>query len=406
MESSREKAKRTMLYAALFVYIFGSSVVLNQNTTIQLRSDIFQRWYATNKLLEEGRNIYDSQNGVDTLRYAWGNASPLGGTNFYYPATLLLFTVPLALLPYPAAHMIWTMLTQLFFFAGVFFVVRLLRYPPTANQLAFLACILFGWIPYIQHMIWGQFNTIGMLFLALCLFALYQDHFGWAGVFFAGLTFKPHTTLLTFVFLLFWILFQEKRWRFILGFVVSSLLLWAFAEAFQPGWVFDFFRSLGGYESVSSALDQVWNPAQILSIVLVGGSMGVFLWKRHANFRSPAFAGCLILSLAVWALVVPVTGSFHLLPVSIAILFLLSHYFRWEPSHYSKLIWTLLSVYCIGWVGFVWGLSKPEWYGLHIRLSEATNNFALPLIIIFFAIPLLRWRDSSQEPVGCISANE
>jgi hypothetical protein len=399
MDSSSEKIKLVLLSVTLSLVMLGSAVVLNQNQIVQLRSDIFERWYATTKLIEEGRGVYDSRNGEETLRIAWGNTPPLRATNFYYPATLLVFTVPLALFPYPTAHLIWMVFAQLIFFVGLFFVVRLLRYPPQTSQLALLACLLFCWIPYLQHMIWGQFNSIGTFFLALCLFALFRNHFVWAGICCVGLTFKPHATLLAIVFLLMWIIFQEKRWRFIFGFLIASILLWVFAEALQPGWVVEFFRTLGGYESVSSALDKVWNPYQILTIVLVGGAICVFLWKRHASLTSSAFAGCLIISLAIWALVLPVTGSYHLLPLPIGVLFLLANYHRWRPNRYPILIWTFAAIFIFGWIGFVGGLLRPEWYGWHIRLSEFAYNFLLPLAMIFCAIPLIL----KKAPVGEIA---
>ena len=56
-------------------------------------------------LLTTGRSIYDWTNATDVAAVTgWPHLNQLG---YYYPAYLLLFTAPLAMMPYEVAHMLW-----------------------------------------------------------------------------------------------------------------------------------------------------------------------------------------------------------------------------------------------------------------------------------------------------------
>jgi hypothetical protein len=117
---------------------------------------------------------------------------------------MLIFTGPLALLPYPTAHFLWTIAVQLFYLLSIWLMMRLAQWPTTINHktIFLVLCTLF--LPNLQHTIWGQFNTIGVLSLVVVYLMLQQKRYIWAGIWAAGLTFKPHAYVLTLVFLMFW----------------------------------------------------------------------------------------------------------------------------------------------------------------------------------------------------------
>lgn len=381
-----EHNKLLVLILVCIIFSIGFAIVLNTNPFIRHKSDIFFRWYATTKLFSEGRNLYDSQNTQDVTMYVYGY---LLQTNFYYPAHLILFTGPLALLPYPAAHLIWTIAVQIFFIFSLLLSIRLVNWPKSINGITIvLAMSTIFFIPYLQHTIWGQFNTIGVLSLVLCYQALRNGRYGLAGVWAAGLTFKPHTTALTLLFLLIWALFERERWHFYLGFALSSLAMWATAEFFQPGWVLDFLATLGEYGTTHSVVDHIWNPHQIVATTLVLAALTLFLHNRRATAQSPAFIGCLSFSLALWSLLVPVIGMLHIVALPIAAVMILSDLEQSHPPLYTCALYSILLVYILGIVGFLWGLSSPDLYGKHIVWSELAYKITAPIIISLFALPL------------------
>lgn len=378
---------------ALFVIIFGlyfvgMAVTLNRVEFMRLKSDLYLRWYATVKLAEEGRNIYDPRNSQEVDQIVYGRDSGLS-SGFYYPASLLIMMRPLAALPYPAAHLIWTILVQALYLAALLTMSQFVRWPPTVNQqTVFITAVIFS-IPNIQHTIWGQFNTIGILSLALTYIALCRRRYGWAGLLAIGLTIKPQGQLLTLLFFLIWVACRRERWRFLPGFAAGGFFLWLVAEMMQPGWVFAFLASLDEYLPARSAVDMLWNPYQSVSLLLIAGTVALFFWKRQVAADSPTFAGVLVLSLAVWMLVVPIVGMFHVLILPLGIILLMAYYRQASPRHYRRGMITWVIIYLLGWVGFLIGLSQPDLYGSHILWSEFTYKVLLPLAAVAMSLPLV-----------------
>jgi len=380
-----EQKKLLVLALACILFSISFAVILNRNYSTLYRSDIFFRWYATEKLFSENRNLYDSQNEKEVTTFVYGSPRK---TNFYYPAHLIIFTGPLALLPYSTAHIVWTTTVQFFFIISVWLSMRLAGWPDSINKLTLFLVMAIFFIPSLQHTIWGQFNSIGLLSLVLCYQALRNRQYTLAGVLASGLTFKPHTTVLTLLFLLVWTIFKQERWGFYLGFLLAGLAMWASAEIFQPGWVCDFLAILGDYNPAQSVIDCVWNPHQALAGALVLASGVILAHNRRADAKSSAFAGCIALSLAVWSLVVPVIGMLHIIALPIAAVMVLSGLKRAYLTLYTPALYSMLLVYLLGIVGFFVGLSSPELYGMHIAWSELAYKITAPILITLFSVPL------------------
>jgi hypothetical protein len=384
-----DEQKKVLILAAVgLLFAVGLSLVVNRDPAARYRSDIYLRWYALEKLFSEDRNLYDPRTGEEVIGSVWGDRGVVEVTNFYYPAHVIILIGPLALLPYSAAHVIWTISGQVFYLVAVWYAMRLVGWPPSINQkTAFIvAAALF--LPQLQHTIWGQFNTIAVLSLVLAYSALRKGRFGLAGILTLGLTFKPHVTLLTLAFLFIWALFKRERWRFFAGFGLAALLTWAVAEFFQPGWVPDFWRSIGEYISTRSVVDAVWNPHQFVAVTLCLVVLVLFLRNRLASASSSGFAGCIVLSLAAWFLVVPVIGMMHVVILPVAVVLLLASLRIAHPRLYRYGLYGTIVIYLLGIVGFICGLLSPETYGRHIEWAEAAYKVAAPILLGLFSLPL------------------
>jgi hypothetical protein len=388
-----ERQKLIILAIIGSLIMVGFTFFLNKSVEFdRLYSDLFLRWYATTKLLDEGRNLYDPQNATEMWEIAFGH-NPWGyETNFFYPAHLLIFVAPLALLPYQAAHFIWTIMIQFFYMAGLLLAMRVYNWPSRSNTIAAFIGLAFLSLPYIFHTIWGQFNTIAMLGLVLTYLALRKERYALAGVLAVSLTFKPQNDLFVLVFLLFWSLWRRERWWFMAGFISTIALCWVFAEVLQPGWVFAFLDSLGNYTTILSAVDMIWNPGQIMSILLVLIGLGIFFWKRDAAPKSTTFMGCLILSMAVWALIVPIYGWIHSVLLMIAVVWIIPLWQKHLPSYGNYPILTFIFLYVLGWAGFFLGTLTG---GDQIDWVETAYKVLFPLSIFIFSVPLYLQKDSS-----------
>jgi len=388
--------KKLWILALMGIFFtLALSLTLNRVPFIRHKSDFFLRWHATVKLIEERRNLYDARNGEDISEIVYGGNLDYE-TNFYYPAFLIIFTAPLSLVSYPIAHIIWTTAVQLFYLIGIWLIIQEVGWPQKVNHITvlMLVCVLF--VPYFQHTIWGQFNTIGMLSLAMCWITLRRSKYGLAGALSTGMLIKPHSSVLVLVFLFIWVVAKKTRWYFLVGFSVTSFVLWLVPELIQPGWVFDFIKSLGGYVPTKSVLDQWWNPNQVLAVTLTLGAIFLFLRLRNTSIASPQFAACLGISLYVWALIVPIIGVFHILMFPITMIMLLSHLQHIYPRLYKVALSCFGAIYVLGWIGFIAGLPSADLYGMHIIWSEMAHKSALPVISILFSLPLLVSTNENQ----------
>ena len=118
MKRSEETKKVIILFLVGFGFSAIFSWVLTRQESILIRSDHFSRWYATRMLVIQQRSIYDPGNGREVVSLNPIPVDPIEGS-FFYPATLLVFTLPLVSLPYSVAHFIWVTLIQLFVLIGI-----------------------------------------------------------------------------------------------------------------------------------------------------------------------------------------------------------------------------------------------------------------------------------------------
>lgn len=388
LESKLGRQKLLILAVVVLFWVAGFSAVLNRVPSLRYKSDFFLRWYASEKYLTEGRNIYDFANGSEAQAIMYQGAPAPYLTNYYYPAPLLLVTAPLARLPYPTAHFIWTAVGQLLFLLAVAVLVWILKYPSNSNQVALLMVLLMLWIPYFQHAVWAQFNTIGMLSLALSYALLRQGRFGLAGAMAAGLLLKPHATALSLAFLIGYALFRPWRFRFVGGFAAACALLWGSGELLQPGWVADFFGSAGSYIPTYSLVDEIWNPYYSVTALLLILAVAVFIRNRQAPVDSVRFAAAAALSMSIWIMVVPITWTFHLVLLAIALPLLLSGYRRRFPRQHRRIVFFFVANFLLGWAAYIIGLVRPDWSVLHNFWGEASFRLVEPVALTLLGLPL------------------
>ncbi len=393
-----DSKKRLVLFVVCLLFFIALAAWLSAQGNILIRSDHFSRWYAVYKLLAEGRSLYDPRNGAEIVALNSIPTAPVEGS-FFYPAYLMLFIVPVARLPYPLAHFIWLVTIQLFLLLGLWLTARQTGWPERVSGFTVLIGLSVVFIPSLQHTIWGQFNTIGVISLALTYAALRAGRYGLAGVAAAGLTFKPQVMLLTLAGLLVWAALTRLRWRFYLGFGLSVLGLWAGAELLEPGWVPHFLAGVQAYAAYLhplSTFDQIWPTHGVLAGALGLGALALFVYNRRSAPATPQFLGCLALSLGVWWGAVPVLGMLHLVALPLALIFLFSGLRQTYPRLYRYGIPIFLILYGLGLAGFIGGLANPAWYGWHIRLAELAYKTAAVLTLIALAIPLCLKRQSVE----------
>ena len=387
----QEQQKRTLAMVVVLIACIGIAVTINRFETTRVHSDLFARWYASRHLITEGRNLYDPRNSTEVGAIAQ-NPRPTLEASFFYPAHLFLLTGPLALLPFPAANLIWMIVIQSFYMLSLWWFSDHAGWPTGSNGFALLLLASLIFIPEMQHTIFGQFNTIGLFTLVLSFRALQRKQYFAAGAWMLGLTIKPQGTLLAVAFLLGWALFRRERWPLIAGFAAASFGAWAVMQLILPGWVGDFLTQLRGYDDLSysllSVMDTIWNPSQIVAVVMVLGSLVLFWHNRLSEPDDPVFMACISLGILISSLVIPLIGMLHAVYFpALAVVLMGSLRKRW-PRWVRPTQFALIALYLFGLIGFIYGATDPSRYGLQIELSELSYKIMAPLVLSVIAVRL------------------
>jgi hypothetical protein len=254
----------------------------------------------------------------------------------------------------------------------------------------FLLLSIF-FIPNLQNTIWGQFNTVSVISLALAYLSLRAGRYGLAGICALGLTFKPQAMLFSLIFLLLWVVFDRRRWAFILGLGAAMLAAWALAEWLEPNWVGSFIYGVRGYNEFhhpTGTLGWMGAGGSLTYTALILGLLFLTFWNRKSEPGSVPFTSGLVLSLCVGWIVMPVLGMMTLVALPLALIWLFANLEKSRPALYRFALRAYLLLYGLGLAGFVYGLTKPELYGLHTQLSELAYKIAAPILTALLAIPL------------------
>lgn len=364
-----------LLYSVGLAYTFAVLLPTQRYT-----DDLYPRLYASQQLLAEGRSLYADANAAELVSIAgWPKADQL---RFYYPAYVVLFTLPLSLIPYEAARMAWTMAGLWSIWLGTVWAARALKPALSVNQLTLLLVLLTTSVPALQHTLNAQFNWLDLLGLVLILLAMRRENYVAAGLAAGLLLFKPQTTLLPLAFLLIWTASQRRRWFFWLGLSAVSLFLLGLAELAEPGWLLPFLQQLSRYEPIQSVVDTLWNPYQVVSGLLVLTALWVSLKVRQLPARHYQFNSALALTICVNYVVVPFYGMLHIVLVGLGLVLLVNGFrVQGGPVAATALWWAGNALLVIGLVAFGLTIALAGATGLQITIAELFYKTLLPLLL-------------------------
>jgi hypothetical protein len=389
LKNSPDRSKLVILALVGLLYSLSVAYLLPNLPTQLYANDFFKRWYASKMLLTSGRSLYDPTNASELVKITgWPYTYDL---HFYYPANLLFVTAPLALLPYRIAIFIWILFGLWCLWLSMIIFASLPTQSLSVNRLTLLLVLVTTSVPVLQHTIFAQFNTLGMLALALTYWALYQRNYLLAGIWAGGLLFKPQATLLPLLVLLLWSLLEWDRRSFWIGLLVISLFLWAVPELLEPNWVFTFRRSLANYQNltVSSVVDKIWNPYQVVSLGLGLITLWFTVRLRRYPASSPYFSALLAWTINLTALIMPLYAMMHMVLMGPVFVILLNGYTVRYPA-YAGWFWRgTIAVFIAGIAAFVIPLLLAGPTGLQVVGAEAVYRFTLPVLLALASLPLL-----------------
>ena len=262
-------------------------------------NDLIGRWYGTRAALHGG----DPYSPALT-RQIQAVADHDKSTAFDYPAQFAVLMVPLALLSWKTASVLYLGLVIPGLALAIWLCLRLVNPELSSRNLALITLGVFGSWPVVWALrIWQP----GLL-VAICVFGgcflLSRGRDLSAGILFALAMIKPQLVLPLLLALLLWTVLR-RRLSFLIAFAATSIALLALAVMLLPGWIPHWLASLHTYQSYCGKLPLEtllgWGASRIVAVALALGTV-CRRWTLRSDTGSPAVVGygvALLLALPV-----------------------------------------------------------------------------------------------------------
>lgn len=275
--------RKNLLLAALVLLALAGLTWTNYNFTQANPggNDFLPRYLGTRLFLTDRQNPYSEETTLAIQEGIYGR--PAGPRDdqalFAYPFYTALIFWPLSSIEdYSLSRAIWMTVLQIALVLTAVLGISLGRWRPQRTTLIAFLLFAIGWYHGARPLINGNAAILVALFIALGLWLLRAEEHAWAGLIFALSTIKPQMVSLLVPFLLIWAI-SHRRFRFVISFSLSMLLLMAVSFWLQPGWLIDNLRQVILYSSYTPP----GTPAGILaqwwpgSGQIVGWSLSLLL---------------------------------------------------------------------------------------------------------------------------------
>jgi hypothetical protein len=193
-------------------------------------TDLVAYWGAS-RLMWDGENPYDFAKLYDIqLDQGFRNEEPIVMWN---PPWLLVWLAPLSFLPFPAAVVVWMVVSGGLILLSASLVWLSLGESETVHNVGLAWVAAFAFVPCLFMLQMGQMSSLLILGLAGFFYFESRGQEYSAGTYLALTTIKPHVVYLVWVALLWWILTQ-RRWKSVAGILTVLLPSIALLAIFRP----------------------------------------------------------------------------------------------------------------------------------------------------------------------------
>ena len=295
--------RRVILVIAVVLALGALALTIGNGTEVGWGTvgsyDFVQYWGAA-RLVRQGNNPYDATAMLALQQeVGWPKAEPL---RFWNPPWTLIVTLPLALLPFGPATLLWVSLQTL---GTLTSGLLLWQYFAPENGHPLLGVLLaVGFFPCISATNMGQ---ISFWFLIGVVGFLWAERKGWdgaAGASLGVLMIKPHVTYLFWLGALWWAWRRDRRrvligWLGALGSASAVALLMApdvfvnYIAAYSDPPLVWHSATFGTWLRLGLGWELEW--LQFVPSLLGGLGLLAWLWLRRGPWHWEAMAGPLLL---------------------------------------------------------------------------------------------------------------
>lgn len=287
-------------------------------------SDLYPRWLGARELLRHGRNPYSAEITREIQQGYYGRPldvtradDPKDQQAFAYPVYVVFLMAPTADLSFGVVQQGFRWLLVGLAVVTVFVWLYVLRWNPRWEITAILVVLMLGAVPMVQGLKLQQLSLLVAGLLAGCAACLVSGWLALAGAVLALATIKPQLTLPLVLWLGVWAGSDwRSRWRFLLGFGISMLLLLGGAQIILPGWLPMFIAGLRPYHEYTQSQSVLTSLFGLVFGRLIGAacivSCALCVWRLR---RKPAcdadFGNSIGLILALTIVIIPMSSLYN-----------------------------------------------------------------------------------------------
>jgi Glycosyltransferase family 87 len=242
--------------AVLVVLVYGGLIAVLWRATNNpyLATDFIEYWTAA-RLNLTGQNAYDAAAVVavqhevraqldqslmtEALQRSHGfdfNKPTL----MYNPPWVLALVLPVGLLPYRVALMLWLIIIFLAVLICSESCWRLYGGSSSQRWVAWVLGLLF--LPTMSSMFYGQISPLMLLGAVAFMWAVKDGRWGRAGLAASLLALKPQVVYLFWLAFILWVV-QERRWRVLLIALAAGAVATAIPTTFNPSVLIQYVRA-------------------------------------------------------------------------------------------------------------------------------------------------------------------
>ncbi|HMB23243.1 MAG: glycosyltransferase family 87 protein, partial [Chloroflexota bacterium] len=296
----------------------------------------FRGYYAAARVLVSGGNPYDYHQVAPVLLRITGE---MGNNPYYYPPWFTWIFIPLIVLPFQLARMVWMAFNVGIWNLSLWKLGKILQWPPEGWRRYFLyvlATFLFARITW-------KYEQAGILVFSLLIaiiVAAESKQWIWFGCWMALLLIKPNITLIVVTGLSLWLI-RKHQWQPILVMMLSLGILLAISTWITPDWYKPFFDE-GFGRGLTAVLD---GPDKVIALRI---STTFIDWLKTLGvarqWLAPMYAMAVITGSIVFFIAIWYSRSFlQVLSISLLVSFALTPYAMQydNPSLVIVVFWAL-----------------------------------------------------------------
>jgi Glycosyltransferase family 87 len=182
-------------------------------------NDFVEYWAAAKLLLASGNPYSPTELLSMEKSVGWSNSEVLVMWN---PPWTLPLILPLGMLDYDTAQLLWFLFHSLIIFVGAQILWQFYAGEPNKARSGLLSVLIFP--PVYFALLLGQIGPVILLGIIGLLFFIQRKSWFFAGASLSLLSIKPHISYLLWIVVVLWVV-REKIWRLALGATVAVSLL-------------------------------------------------------------------------------------------------------------------------------------------------------------------------------------